>query len=266
VTPTGDEEVTYYTVADHGFFLGAVALLNSLRLTRNAGRVVVLDAGLTPEERDVLADHATVVTPPRRITGNPVLMKPYAHFLEPSGIVVVIDSDIIVTGSLDVAVALAREGKICAFPAWARHRWYAEWEEMLKLRAPLRREEHVNSGFVAFSTRHWPDLLKRWWELCELVPAREVFGAGSVFFYAGDQDALNALLMSEISREAVARLPDVDSAFAGHVAVDDIDDLVCTMDGHRTTIVHYLDSPKPWQPSGWLRLAATSYLRLLKRL
>jgi hypothetical protein len=109
VTPTGDEEVTYYTVADHGFFLGAVALLNSLRLTRNAGRVVVLDAGLTPEERDVLADHATVVTPPRRITGNPVLMKPYAHFLEPSGIVVVIDSDIIVTGSLDVAVALARE-------------------------------------------------------------------------------------------------------------------------------------------------------------
>ena len=34
---------------DHRFFLGTVALLNSLRLTGNVGELVVLDAGLTAE-------------------------------------------------------------------------------------------------------------------------------------------------------------------------------------------------------------------------
>ena len=45
---------------------------------------------------------------------------------------------------------------------------------MLKLRAPLRREEWFHNGFVALEAGDWPDLLERWWELNELVPA----GAG----------------------------------------------------------------------------------------
>jgi hypothetical protein len=40
-------------------------------------------------------------------------MKTYAHLSRPSGTVVVIDSDMIVTGSLDHVLALASEGKIC---------------------------------------------------------------------------------------------------------------------------------------------------------
>ena len=46
--------MTYFTVSTHRFFLGTVALLNSLRLTGNAGELVVLDAGLTPDERELL--------------------------------------------------------------------------------------------------------------------------------------------------------------------------------------------------------------------
>jgi hypothetical protein len=52
--------MTYYTVSDHRFFLGTVALLNSLRLTNNGGDFVVLDVDLTPSERELLSDHATV--------------------------------------------------------------------------------------------------------------------------------------------------------------------------------------------------------------
>jgi hypothetical protein len=47
-------EVTHYTVSDHRYFLGTVALLNSLSLTGTVGELVVLDAGLRPKQRNDL--------------------------------------------------------------------------------------------------------------------------------------------------------------------------------------------------------------------
>lgn len=260
-------KVTYYTISDHGFFLGTVALLNSLRLTRNLGEFVVLDAGLTPSERELLSEHVTVVAPPKQIEGNPAIMKPYPHFLGPSGTIVLIDSDIIVTGSLDSVIDRAYEGKICVYPAWwpkARSRWFAEWENTLKLRSPLRREAFVHAGVVALSMEHWPDLLGRWWEACELVPPNEHFAPGRPF-YVGEADVLNALLMSEIPREALALLPEGDEVFGGDARIEDVETLTCTSAGKPTKILHFVDSPKPWERSGWLRLAATDYVRLMRR-
>jgi len=49
--PTGP---TYYTIANAPFFPGVVALLNSLRLTRNTGELVVLDRGLDDDQRERL--------------------------------------------------------------------------------------------------------------------------------------------------------------------------------------------------------------------
>jgi hypothetical protein len=264
---TGETEVTYYTVSDHRFFAGAVALLNSLRLTGNRGPLVVLDAGLTPRDRVVLSAHATVFRPPEWIHGNPVTMKPYVHLLEPSGIVILIDSDMIVTGSLEHIEGVARSGKICAYPdpPLTRGRWFEEWQDVLQLRAPLRREDCVNTGLVAFSTDHWPQLLSRWCEVCERVPPAEIFGTGTPF-NAGDQDALNALLMSEIAREALVLLPEGEEVFGGDAKVKDFETLACTSAGRPTKILHYVDRPKPWERSGWLRLAATDYVRLMRRL
>jgi hypothetical protein len=263
-TPT----VTYYTVSDHRFFLGTVALLNSLHVTGNSGAFVVIDTGLTPRERALLSERATVVSPPNEIAGHPVLMKPYPYRLSPSGTVVVIDSDIVVTGSLDPIVKLARDGKICAFPAWlpyARMRWFPEWETTLQLRSPLRREAWVHNGFVAFSTERWPHLLERWWEVCELVPTDQMWGSQSPF-NAPDADALNALLMSEIPREAVAVLPQGDEVFGGDARIEDIQALRSTVDGRPARVLHLVDYPKPWDRSGWVRLAGADYLRLMRRL
>ena len=158
--------MTYFTVSTHRFFLGTVALLNSLRLTGNAGELVVLDAGLAPDERELLSARATVFTPPNAADVHPVVMKTFAHLLQPSGTVVVIDSDMIVTGSLDHVLSPAHTGRICAYPdvPAVRSRWFPEWETTLRLRSPLRRDVYVNSGFVAFSTDHWPHLLERWRE------------------------------------------------------------------------------------------------------
>jgi hypothetical protein len=259
--------VTYFTVSTHRFFLGTVALLNSLRLTGNAGELVVLDAGLAPDERELLSARATVFTPPNAADVHPVVMKTFAHLLQPSGTVAVIDSDIIVTGSLDHVLALARTGRICAYPdvPAVRSRWFPEWETTLRLRSPLRRDVYVNSGFVAFSTDHWPHLLERWREACQLIPAHAMWGSRSPF-NAPDQDALNALLMSEIPREALALLPDGEQVVGGGGRVEDLETLRSTSEGRPAKILHLIDSPKPWEPAGFLRLAPTDYVRLLRRL
>jgi hypothetical protein len=264
---TRETEVTYYTVSDHRFFAGAVALLNSLRLTGNGGQLVVLDAGLTPGERVLLSGQATVFDPTQRIEGHPAILKPFPHLLEPSGIVVLIDSDMIVTGSLDEVYTFVRAGRICAYPdpPDSRRRWFPEWHEVLELRAPLRRGVYVNAGFVAFSMDHWPDFLSRWWDVCKLVPPDEHFAAGMPF-YAGDQDVLNALLLSEFPPEALGLLPEGDDVFGGDARVEDFETIACTSAGRPTKILHYVDRPKPWEPSGWLRLGATDYVRLMRRL
>jgi hypothetical protein len=260
--------VTYYTVSNHTYFLGTVALLNSLRVTGNEEPLFVLDAGLMPEECTALERQTTVVSFPED-RGNPVLLKPYPYLLDASGVIVVIDSDIIVTSSLAPIANLAHEGKICVCPAWveaARNRWFAEWEHTLQLRAPLRREEWVHDGFVVFDTAHWPDLLERWWDVCNLVPSDEVFTSGGAPFNAGDADALNALLMSEVPREGLAILPQGEEVFVGDVRIDDMETLACSVDGRAARFIHVPDRPKPWEHSGWLRRGAAVYLRLMRRL
>lgn len=259
--------VTYFTVSNHTYFLGTVALLNSLRVTGNEDPFVVLDAGLTSDERTALEAHTNVVSASED-RGNPVLLKPYPHLLDASGVIVVIDSDIIVTSSLAPITSLAREGKICVCPAWveaARTRWFAEWADTLQLRAPLRREDWVHDGFVVFDTAHWPDLLERWWEVCNLVPSSEIFTSGAPF-NAGDADALNALLMSEVPREGLAILPPGEEVYAGDVKIDDMKTLACSVDGRAARFIHVPDRPKPWERSGWLRRGAAVYLRLMRRL
>ena len=258
---------TYFTVSDHTYFLGTVALLNSLRLTGNDDPVVVLDTGLTPPERTALEPHAVVVTIPDD-RGNPVLLKPYPHLLSASGVIVVIDSDIIVTSSLASLKELAEAGKICICPAWiedGRRRWFSEWEQTLELRAPLRREEWHHDGVVAFDTRHWPNLLERWWEVCELVPSEEITTAGAPF-NAGDADALNALLMSEISRDDLAVLPEGDEVYPGDVTIEDLETLRCAVDGTPSKFIHVIDRPKPWERGGWLRRGSGVYMELMRRL
>ena len=117
--------VTYYTVSDRNYFLGTVALFNSLRLTGNLQPVVVLDMGFTERQRALLSEHAKVIDPPEHPT-HPFLLKPYPSLCDLSGTAIVIDSDVIVTGSLDEIFSAAEDGFICAFPDGpeTRTRWF----------------------------------------------------------------------------------------------------------------------------------------------
>jgi hypothetical protein len=260
---------TYFTVSDRNYFLGTVALINSLRVTGNRGDFVVLDAGLSDAQRLLLGDHAKVMDPPEECV-HPFLLKPYPHFSDSAGTAVLIDSDVIVTGSLTEILWAAERGFICAYPDGpeTRTRWFQEWQTRLGLRAPLRRDVCVNSGFLAIDMRRWSNLLTRWWEACQLIPPNEILVPGP--FYSPDQDALNALLMSEFPREQLYVLPQFEAGIGvtvgAAVNVDSLSTLECTLDGHQTKILHFIDRPKPWEKSGWTRLAASDYVRLMRRL
>ena len=266
---------TFYTVADHRFFVGVVALLNSLRIAGNDGELVVLDCGLRRDQRARLEPHATLVAAPPEIARNPYLVKPYPHLLRPSGVVVLIDSDVIVTGSLAEIVQHAEAGRIAIYPevegSIVRERWIAEWSDVFGLQSPLRRERYRAAGFVAFSASRWPNLLPRWWDLTQVIPSEATMQCGAAFdspYWGADMDALNALLMSEIDAGAVLELPFLDAPrewWLRQVRVRDAESLACTLDGTAPAMLHYLGRPKPWHAASWMRVRGSAFEQLLPR-
>lgn len=264
------EAVTFYTVAEQRFFVGLLALINSLRLTGHPGEIVVLDTGLLPEQRRLLLGHATVVDPPADQVGNPLLLKPFPALLETTGVVVVIDADMIVTRPLDDVLGAAADGRICLFTDETQNpRWFAEWEQAFALQAPLRPGPSHNSGFVAFAAERWPTLLRRWWSACERIAPEDTRGRGAGWeqpFWDGDQDALNALLLSEVPDAAVATWPQHVADLLFDVAITDPRTLACTYRGAPVRLMHHTGSPKPWQPEAWMRVQRNAYVRLLPRL
>ncbi len=262
---------TFYTISSAGYFPGTVALLNSLRLTGNAGELVVLDRGLLPDQRARLEPHARVVDLPADVEGHPTLTKAFPRAFEPRGVVVLVDSDMVVARTIDDLVRRASEGKILLFADHRSHRgrWFAEWADVFELRAPLRRQPYVNAGFVVFDVEHRPQLLERFWDACRLIPAAKVFAEFDQPFWAGDQDALNALLQSELPEDATEVLPDHGEAYPDdllRVQIADQSSLACTLDGQPVTILHYSLGPKAWNPRAWARVRDDAYTRLLPRL
>jgi len=270
---------TFYTIADGHYFPGLVALLNSLRLTGHEQDLVVLDEGLTAEQRDRLDALVTLVELPQERLGNSALSKPYPHLLAPSGVVTLIDSDIIVTRPLGTALGDAAAGKIVAYRdhETTETRWFAEWEQDFELSGPPRRQTYVNAGFVSFSQEHWPDLLTRWRQACEQIPVDRfsvlprwvprVTAIEREPFWAGDQDALNAILMAEVAPEALAVQPiHEEPDWLNEVEIVDRQTLACLYRGKPTALLHFSLAPKPWQPAGWKRVRRNAYVELLPRL
>jgi hypothetical protein len=72
--------------------------------------------------------------------------------------------------------------------------------------------------------------------------------------------------MSEFPPGATVALDADPIAFGGDATIDDIDSLACSVEGQQKSILHYLDRPKPWEAKGWIRLAGTDYVRLMRRL
>jgi hypothetical protein len=259
-------DARFYTISDSGFFSGTVALLNSLRLTGHDHEVVVLDCGLTDDQRTVL-EQARVTVVHSLDREQAYFLKPYPAALEPDGVVVIIDSDMVISDSLHAILDRAAEGELCIFPDHPTdlRRWFEEWHDIFDLRAPLRRATYMNAGFMAVSAERWMWLLQRWRELCLRLPAQTEELGHPEALAQRDQDALNALLMSEVPEDELCLLPGYELDLR-KIVVQDATLLVCVADGRRQPILHLALSPKVFQKGGWRRVGMnTAYVRLMPR-
>jgi Glycosyl transferase family 8 len=269
----GRQDVTVYTLADGGYAPGVVAMHNSLRLQGHDLPLVVLDGGLSEEQRSLLDGRATFEPLPAEVSERGYLAKSFMSTLDVSGIVLWIDADIIVTSSLDEPLSLAREGRFCAFrddfpEDYARR--FPEWEQVFGLESEPREQTYVSSGFFAFSADRWPWLIERWSQATQRVPFGSMFTGNHRTnpTWAADQDALNAVLMSELPAGVVAAYPTAEMAHTrtlGDAEVLDEQRLEVRHQGQRARVVHYSWGPKPWMAADLRRVAPNAYVRLFRR-
>jgi hypothetical protein len=271
---------TYVTIADENFFVGAVALINSLRLTGNDGRIVVLDAGLTERQRRTLAEACDVCDPPVSKTGVfVVFLKPAVCLLGLTGTVVLVDSDVIVTRRFSPILDQAAAGKICVIGSEANpnRRFPDAWRASLGLRSPVRVQGYMGAGLIALDIDRWGDFMQRWLELCELVPPERSDlpfelpwedVQDNPFSYP-EMDVMNALFMSEVPSESIVDLglqaspgpPDNDM-----VRILDRSKLRCLNGSEEPYVLHYWNRPKAWLRGARPHLAFDAYVELMARL
>jgi hypothetical protein len=258
------EGPVFYCVADDRYFLGAVGLINSLRLVGHDEPIVLLDCGLRDEQRELLAAEAEILTAPAE--APPTMLKAVAPLARPAEVMVLIDTDMIVTRPLADPIAHAGAGRAVAFEN-DTDRFVAGWGELLEL-GPLRRQRYVSFGFLAADgelgleimrllsdRQRFVDFDRTYWRERRITDYELLYP---------DQDVLNAILASRVPAERVAvldkrlaPLPPFDG-----LRVADEQTLSCEhADGTEPFVIHH------WLVKPWLEPTHHGvYSRLLRRL
>jgi len=274
ITTEGDEtaNVRYCTLADKHYFPGLVALVNSLRLMGHHEPISILDLGLTAKQRSVLGAECDIIPLPGGHPRHPWLCEPIACMALPAEVIVYLDADVIVTRPLDALIERARAGKIVACADTMSDRWFSEWESIFELSRPLRHETYVNVGFLALSAKRFGSLLDRWSECCALLVGRPTVlddrAAADTPVGFSSQDALNALLMSELAPSDLdiqTSHTEVRTASLPDTEVTDVAALTCTFEGQPVTFLHHTGRRKPWDRNP-RALVPNAYLTCLRRL
>jgi hypothetical protein len=257
------KDAAFYCVADARYFLGAVGLVNSLRLVGHDEPVFLLDCGLEARQRDLLAAEAEVLPAPG--DAPPWLLKTVGPLARPADVAVLIDTDIVATRSLSELVERARAGSVVAFRD-RQDRFFSEWGEALGL-GGARRGAYVSSSLVAVGGELRAEVLGLLDSSRDAVDFERTFwrrnDRGYPFLYA-DQDVLNAILATRVDP---GRITALDNRLAPNppyrgLRVDDEATLRCSYrDGARPFVVHQYVR-KPWLEPTYDGV----YSRLLRRL
>jgi hypothetical protein len=252
----------FYCVSSGMYFIGAVSLVNSLRLLGHAEPIFVLDTGLSDAQRQLLQREATLVPAPGQVT--PFLLKTVAPLRHPAEVAVLLDADIIVTRPLGELIARASHGSVLAVEH-GHDRFFPEWGELLGL-AAARPRPYVSSSLVLMGGAPRERLIRLMHEvqprigiertpyadpapdLASLTRGFEEAAAEQPFFFA-DQDALNAILASEVDPgqiEVLDRRAEAIIPFTGLRVIDKATLRCAYADGAEPYAVHHYLPAKPW--------------------
>lgn len=253
----------FYCISSELYFPGAVALINSLRLVGHREPIYLLDCGLEPAHRRLLAHEATLVDAPSDVA--PYLLKTVAPRAHPADVMVLIDVDMVATRSLAPLIDRAAEGAVVAVKD-NMDRFVPEWGELLGLGAVSRRP-YVTSGLVALGGEPGARVLELWDERQDRVDyGRSWFGRdepGYPFAYL-DQDVLNAVLCATLAEEELV-VCDQSAApvppFHGLRLLDERGLAAADREGREPFVIHQFVR-KPWVEPMYHSI----YSRLLSRL
>ena len=262
---TASPGTAFYVPSSDLYFLGAVAMINSLRLQGHDERVYVTDLGLEPWQRDLLATEARFVAAPPGVP--PWLSKTVAPLAHPHETMVLVDADIAVTRPLGDLIACAAAGDVVAFEN-DTDRWVDEWGEILGL-GELERRRYLCSGFLAVAAEPGIRILETM-ERCQgaVEFGRSFFAADEPGYALRfiDQDVLNAVISSLVPRERVAGLDSRLMSPLGFGAAElaDARTLRCVYpDGAEPWIVHHILPDKPWLKPVYTGVYSRLLIRLL---
>jgi hypothetical protein len=253
----------FYCVADDRYFLGAVGLVNSLRLVGHSEPIRMLDCGLTDEQRGLLEAEVELVPCP--VERPPWLLKTIAPLASPSDAMLLLDVDMVATRSLAPLVDEARGGRLAAFlNPIDRH--CPEWGALLGLGETPRRP-YLSSAVIGADR----ELATRILELMEELQDRIDFEltwwrrniAGYAFTY-GDQDLFNAIVSARVEAGRVTAIDErlaPTPPFAGLRLLDERSLRCAYSDGAEPYLVHH-HVTKPWLEPTYHGV----YSRLLRRL
>jgi hypothetical protein len=258
-----ERELAFYSVCGRDFFPGLVALLNSLRLNGHVEPLFVLDCGMEPRQRELLAPHATIVPAPDDVP--PSLLKLVAPMAHPAGAMALLDADIIVTRPLSELIDRAAQGALVGFEN-DLHRSFEEWGELLEL-GTLRTGPYLTSSSLFVAGELAARLLPLAHERQLRVDRRPTWlgkGPESHPLYYMDQDVLNAVILACLDPDRVIALDQRLSAtppFSG-LRVADETGLRCEYDdGTEPYLLHHFFR-KPWL----VPMRSNPYSRLISRL
>jgi len=239
-----------YAVADRDYFIGAVALLNSLRLVGHHEPVFLVDAGLTEGQRRLIAPHVRLIPAPEGV--HPVFLKMLGPLEHPAGVAILLDTDMIVVRPLMELIAVAEGGRLVGFINNPPNddRFFAEWSGVLGL-GPLRRQPYLAAGQLLVPHALTRRLFTRWTEgQAKIDVERTWIGRGTLAdpFYFADMDVFNAVVAADLQADeilAVEHRLAPNPPFAGLTLVDPRGLVVRYADGSRPFLLHHILS-KPW--------------------
>jgi hypothetical protein len=257
----------FYLICDSKFFIGAVAVLNSLRLVGHDEPVFLVDAGLEKWQHDALSRHVELMVVRNGIP--PIMMKMIGPETYPADVAVVLDSDVIVTRPLTELIEIAASGRLVAFVNNAPNdvRFFPEWSSVLEL-GPMRRQPYLASGQLVVPATLGKRLFGPWEEGQTKVDAeRTILGRGKLSdpFYFADMDVFNAVVSSRFEPQEIVMLENRLATIPPFHDLELVDRerlLVRYPNGEQPFLLHHIMA-KPWLRSTRTNLYSLLLPRLL---